>query len=184
MNRAGEARTGKRTGVGTGAGARESAVVAAMAAAAALIVAVLTSCATEQVTEFSHTQIVGAVYDEEGTPIPAATVVLGRLRATTDHFGRFVVTGVSPGPVHAEATADGHEAWSGTVHIGAQTQYLRIRLQSVTGLIDRAIACAGDGDRDRLSELLVRIRAIAPEDPRTAALTRFTSATAERGVAP
>lgn len=46
----------------------------------------------------------GAVYDERGDPASGATVQCGLVRATTDRYGRFRLTGVEPGDVTIRVT--------------------------------------------------------------------------------
>lgn len=137
------------------------------------VLVLLSGCTTERVVDFERTGLFGVVIDEDGQPIPGARVTVRHRRAETDPFGRFSLDRIPPGRHRIAVERQGYEAWEEQTDVVAPTQYLHVRLISVAGLVDRALADARAGDPAAVAATLKRIEAIAPEDPRTVAITRW-----------
>jgi protocatechuate 3,4-dioxygenase beta subunit len=73
--------------------------------------------------------VVGRLRNDDGDPVPNASIVLGPLRARTDAHGEFRIDGVAAGAVSVRAEANGHTA-SDTVEVRAGDEsHLDLRLR-------------------------------------------------------
>ena len=137
---------------------------------AAAFAGTLTGCASQPVTEFTRTDLTGAVYDEDGVPVAGARVSIGRKTAVTDAFGRLRIRNLPRGIHTVRAIAPGFEPVDATVAVHSQTRFIRLRMWSVAGLVDLAIDALDPGSPERALAALARLEAVAPSDPRTRAL--------------
>lgn len=145
---------------------------------AVLLVALcLASCATQQTTDIDRTAVVGAVYDEVGRPVVGAHVSFGFRRGITDAAGRFRIENLRTGQYEVTVVAADHAPHESTATVQSRTQFIRVQLTSLGGLVDEAILELSLGDVDRAGDVLSRIEAIAPDDPRTAMLRRVVRQT-------
>lgn len=149
-----------------------------MAAMLLAIVALAVGCKTQQSTEFSRTQIAGAIYDDVGQPIPGALIQIARHQAVSDSLGRFRVDAVAPGQHPLSVTAPAHEPHRSSVEIQSRTQFIRVQLHSITGLVAQAITYVEASAWRAVADIANRLEAAAPDDPRTRLLQELVSGSA------
>lgn len=142
-----------------------------------LVALVLTSCTTQHTTDIDRTAVAGAVYDEVGRPVVGARVTIGIRRGITDAAGRFRIENLRPGSYDVVAIAPDHERHESTTSVQSRTQFLRIQLTSLGGLVDEAILQLSLGAVDQARAVTLRVEAVAPEDPRTEMLRRIIDGT-------
>jgi hypothetical protein len=141
---------------------------------AVLLVALfLTSCTTQQTTDIDRTAVVGAVYDEVGRPVVGARISFGLRRGITDAAGRFRIENLRPGRYDITVVAAEHARHASAVTVQSRTQFVRIQMTSLGGLVDEAILELTIGAVDRAGDVLARIEEVAPDDPRTEMLRRI-----------
>jgi hypothetical protein len=138
---------------------------------------ILTSCTTQHTTDIERTALIGAVYDEVGRPVVGAEVTIGIRRGVTDAAGRFRIENLRPGSYDVVAVAADHERHESMTSVQSRTQFLRIQLTSLGGLVDEAILQLSQGAVDRARAATLRVEAVAPEDPRTEMLRRIIGGT-------
>lgn len=140
-----------------------------------LVITLLTcaSCAT-RVQQPGPVTLVGLVLDEHHRPVAGALLRLGVRSAISDTFGRFRLEDVAPGHRRLIVEARGHESTSEEVIVEGHSMLVRVRLQTVDGVVDQAIAAIERGARpELLQSLLSRLRTAAPDDSRTHLLARI-----------
>jgi hypothetical protein len=138
-----------------------------------LVALSLTACTTQQTTDIDRTAVVGAVYDEVGRPVVGAHITFGIRRGITDAAGRFRIENLRPGRYDVTVVAEDHARHASTATVQSRTQFVRIQLTSLGGLVDEAILELSLGATDRAGDVLARIEEIAPNDPRTTMLRRI-----------
>src|SRR5437868_4758541 len=91
----------------------------------------------------AQARVQGTVTDTLGTPIAAASVVLGASRTVTDSAGRFVLTGLRAGPAHLQVRQVGFFAGDfDLLLIADSTLRVAIHLTPGTVRVDSILALA------------------------------------------
>lgn len=159
---------------------RLSAPILAIALLAPVLPGFLTGCASVTTPPFRRTEVIGVVYDEQGLPVPGATIRLaGKRCGVSDSFGRFSCRGVNAGTPSFSVRAVGFEPLDRTVSIYSRRTLIRADLVSVAALVDEAIAAAESGHARRLRSLSNRVSAIDRSDPRAVLLRELLESLAE-----
>jgi len=144
------------------------------------LISLLGSCASVTTPRFRRTDVLGVVYDEQGLPVPGATIRLaGKNCGLSDSFGRFNCRGVRPGTPVMVVRASGYEPLSREVSVYSRRTLVRIDLVSLAALVDDAIEAARSGHRRRLRALCDRVDAIDNTDPRSVLLRELVASLAE-----
>lgn len=95
--------------------------------------------------------ISGRVLDENGLPLPGASVIAGERSASTDNDGNFKITGLKTGSIIVTFRYTGYEELKQTVNVGAESK-LSIRLKPAsTGLNEVVIIGYGSQQKKNLT---------------------------------
>lgn len=113
------------------------------------------SCKTAEFG-FKCVDINGMVYDFENRPVAGYAIGVGKLQATTDVSGRFVLRKLPSGSYGITGEKTGFEPYSGTIDVRDERQIIYVRIPSARQLLDLADISFGNGDIDEASSLVGR----------------------------